>query len=99
MHVEIAEGVTVLACVYCLSRPLCSGGLKFKVCMCVCVCVGRLIIFCTAKDDLSLTKLNSQSGGGRGGEEEEEEEEIEFSQAANEKKTEHPFFFLVEVTR
>lgn len=54
VHGVIAKGGgRVLACVYCLSRPLCSGGLKFKVCMCVCVCVGRLIIFCTAKDDLA----------------------------------------------
>lgn len=35
VHGELAEGVIVLACVYCLSRPLCSGGLKFKVCVCV----------------------------------------------------------------
>lgn len=33
VHGELAEGVIVLACVYCLSRPLCSGGLKFKVCV------------------------------------------------------------------
>lgn len=38
-----AEGVKVLACVYCVSRPLCSLGLKLKVSMCVHVCAqGRL---------------------------------------------------------
>lgn len=39
VHREIAEGVIVLACVYCLRRPLCGGGLKFKVFMCVGVCM------------------------------------------------------------
>ena len=39
VHGEVAEGVIVLACVYCLSRLLCSRGLKFKVCLCVCMCV------------------------------------------------------------
>ncbi len=28
MHGEIAEGVIVLACVYCLSKPLYKGGFK-----------------------------------------------------------------------
>ena len=63
------------------------------VCVCVCVCVGRLIIFCTAKDDLAWP--NSIHRVGCSAEEEEEEEEIEFSQAANGKKTDHPFLFFL----
>ena len=39
VHREIAEGVIVLACVYCLRTLLCGGGLKFKVFMCVSVCM------------------------------------------------------------
>lgn len=39
VHGEVAEGVIVLACVYCLSRLLYRGGLKFKVYVCACVCV------------------------------------------------------------
>lgn len=77
VHGEIAKGVIVLACVYCLSRPLYRrGGLKFKVCMsvCMCMCVGRLIIFCTAKDDLGWPNSfqragcsEEEEGGGEGG--------------------------------
>ena len=43
--------------------------------VCVCVCVGRLIIFCTAKDDLAWP--NSIHRAGCSAEEEEEKEEKE----------------------
>lgn len=39
MGAETAEGVNVLACVFCVSRPLCGLGLKFKVSMCVRECM------------------------------------------------------------
>ena len=65
------------------------------VCVCVCVCVGRLIIFCTAKDDLAWPNSIHRVGCSAEEEEEEEEEEIEFSQAANGKKTDHPFLFFL----
>lgn len=38
-RVAVGWGLKLLACVYCVSRPLCSLGLKFKVSMCVRECM------------------------------------------------------------
>lgn len=93
VHGEIAKGVILLACVYCLRRPLYRGGLKFKVCMCVCVCVcrqaGKLIIFCTAKDDLVWPNLIHRAGcrGGGG--------QVQSGSKGRKKLTIHFYLFIV----
>lgn len=54
---ETAEGVKVLACVYCVSRPLFGLGLKSPCVSVSACCVQGSLIFCIATDDLAWPNL------------------------------------------